>query len=325
MEHQHELDLILQAVRQRKIQNIFLVACGGSMAALAPMEYYFDTETELPCKIYTSNEWNCRRPLSLGADSLVITRSHSGTTPETTEACTRARAAGALTVAVSMVKDSPLCRAAEYSLTYDYSKTEPVDLYEGDAALGYRLLLSLLHVFKPEESKYVRGLRQMKGIASLIEKNRAKFREAADAFGRSLKKEPLIYTMSSGAFYPEMYAWTSCLMMEMQWVHSNAIHSGEYFHGPFEITDDDVPFLVVRGNGKTQFLDDRALAFAKKYTKKMYVIDAEEFIYDEVDEDLRDLFALMICGKVLRDYAEALADHRGHPTSVRRYMWRMEY
>ena len=24
-------------------------------------------------------------------------------------------------------------------------------------------------------------------------------------------------------------------------------------------------------------------------------------------------------------YADALADHRGHPLSVRRYMWRMQY
>ena len=30
-------------------------------------------------------------------------------------------------------------------------------------------------------------------------------------------------------------------MMEMQWINSGSFHSGEFFHGPFEIVDKDVP------------------------------------------------------------------------------------
>lgn len=76
------------------------------------MEYYFDRELEIPCKVYTSNEFNYRSPLALGKKSLVITRSHSGTTPETVSACEKAREAGALTIAISMIGDSPLAKAA---------------------------------------------------------------------------------------------------------------------------------------------------------------------------------------------------------------------
>jgi fructoselysine 6-phosphate deglycase len=40
---------------------------------------------------------------------------------------------------------------------------------------------------------------------------------------------------------------------------------------------------------------------------------------------VRGIFAHLLFNIVLRVHADALADHRGHPLSVRRYMWRMEY
>ena len=51
---------------------------------------------------------------------------------------------------------------------------------------------------------------------------------------------------------------------EMQWIHSSAIHSGEYFHGPFEITDKDVPFIMMMSTGRTRALDQRALDFLQQ-------------------------------------------------------------
>jgi fructoselysine 6-phosphate deglycase len=47
--------------------------------------------------------------------------------------------------------------------------------------------------------------------------------------------------MSSGASMEVAYSTSICLMMEMQWVNSGSFHSGEFFHGPFEIVDKDVP------------------------------------------------------------------------------------
>jgi fructoselysine 6-phosphate deglycase len=111
----------------------------------------------------------------------------------------------------------------------------------------------------------------------------------------------------------------------MQWVHSAAIHSGEYFHGPFEITDYDVPFLLMKTAGETRPLDERALAFATKFSKKLTVVDAEDFDWTGIDASLKSYLSAPIFGAVLRVYAERLAEHRGHPLSVRRYMWKMEY
>jgi fructoselysine 6-phosphate deglycase len=55
------------------------------------------------------------------------------------------------------------------------------------------------------------------------------------------------------------------------------------------------------------------------------VLDAEDFDWTGVDPSLRTPFSAAIFGTLLRDYAEGLAEYRGHPLSVRRYMWKMDY
>ena len=64
--------------------------------------------------------------------------------------------------------------------------------------------------------------------------------------------------------------------MEMQWLDSSSIHTGEYFHGPFEITDANRPFMIQISEGTTRELDERALTFLKKYAKRIEVLDAKE-------------------------------------------------
>src|SRR5690606_29414791 len=100
-EHQEQIKHVLDAVKARKIENVFFVACGGSMASLSFGDYFFTKETEMPSFVYTSNEFVHRNPKALGKNSLVILRSHSGTTPETVQAASFSREKGALTVAIS--------------------------------------------------------------------------------------------------------------------------------------------------------------------------------------------------------------------------------
>lgn len=321
-EHVEQLENVIEAVKSRQIKNVFFIACGGSMASLSLGDYFFTKETSVASFVYTSNEFIHRNPKSLGQNSLVILRSHSGTTPETVKAASFARQKGALTVAISMETDSPLCQSSEYIIHYNYK--DGSDAIDGETGMFYSLIFQLLNVFAPNE-KFARVVTQLALLEDLYTKNREKFAETADTFGKKNKRENIIYTMASGAYIHQAYSFTSCLLMEMLWIHSNAIHSGEYFHGPFEVTDYDVPFLLILGEGPSRPLDERALSFAKKFSEKVEVVDVETLIYEGIDEDLKEYFGPAIIGVVLRLYADALAEHTGHPLSVRRYMWKMDY
>jgi fructoselysine 6-phosphate deglycase len=320
--HVNQLTNALNAVKEINVKNFYFVACGGSMAALTPGQYIIDRESEIPASVYSSNEFIHRSPKALGKNSVVILCSHSGNTPETVRAAEFAREKGAITIAFSNLEGSPLWNAAEYPIHYSWGPD--CVAAEHNSGMIYRLVFGILNELNPDE-KYSRALNCINNLDGVNRRNKVNTLEAANEFGRQYKREELIYTMASGACYSVAYSFAICLLMEMQWVNSSAIHSGEYFHGPFEITDYDVPFIIIKGLGETRSLDERAHAFCKKYSEKIALIDAETFDMEGIDEDLHSYFTPLVVGAVLRQYADALAEHRGHPLSVRRYMWKMEY
>jgi fructoselysine 6-phosphate deglycase len=190
--------------------------------------------------------------------------------------------------------------------------------------MALRFVFGLLNGLNPD-ARYAKALENVKDLNAVFERNKAKFTSQADNFGSSHKREPLIYTIGSGPVYGEAYAFSVCLLQEMLWINSAAVHSGEYFHGPFEVTDYDVPFLLLKTAGETRPLDERAEKFVKKYSQKVTVVDAADFDWAGIDESLRGYFSAPLMGTVIRTYADRLSEHKGHPLSVRRYMWKMEY
>lgn len=320
--HVSQLREAIAAVNSIKAKKFYFVACGGSMAFLQPAQYIFDCEIDIPAAIYSSNEFIHRSPKALGKDTVVILCSHSGNTPETVRAAEFAREKGAVTIAFSNLVDSPLWKAAEFPIHYDWGEKSVAS--DGNNGMLYRLIFGILNSVAPDE-KYERAIECVNNLQKVYEINKANTASDANEFGKKYKRDRLIYTLASGPCYGLAYSFTSCLLMEMLWINSNAIHSGEYFHGPFEITDFDVPFVIIKGMGETRPLDDRAHDFVKKFSEKVVVIDAETFDMEGIDEDLCGYFAPLVAGVVLRQYADGLAEHTGHPLSVRRYMWKMDY
>ena len=170
-------------------------------------------------------------------------------------------------------------------------------------------LLSLIHIFQ-----------------TATEKVKAQYADFAKEWGKSYKREPLLYTMGSGACYGECYSYAICLMMEMQWINSGSFHSGEFFHGPFEITDKDVPFVLLMNDGKTRSIDSRALTFLQRFDALTTVVDAKDYgLSSEISSDVATYFNPLLHTAVFRVYAEELSYARQHPLTKRRYMWKLEY
>lgn len=322
-EHIAQIEKAVEEIKSRqKIDHFYFVACGGSKALFEPAQYIMDRETEIPCDVYSSNEFVHRMPKGFTQNSVFVSCSHSGNTPETVKATEIAKEKGAVTISLTHLVDSPLWNATGFGLHYDWKEEGTAADYQ--RGILYRLVFSILNALAPCE-KYEKAMASVDSLPSVIAANCEKYKASADEFGSSHKREPLIYTMASGANYGPAYSFAICLLMEMQWIHSHAIHSGEYFHGPFEVTDYDVPFIMIKGIDECRPLDERAHNFLQKYCKKITLIDCADFNMTGIEESVRGYFAPIVLDSVLRDYAEAIADHRGHPLSVRRYMWRMQY
>lgn len=315
--------LFLEKVKEITVRNVYFVACGGSSALMYPSKYLMDQEANvINSDLYSSNEFIHRSPKMLGEHSVVILCSMSGNTPETVQAAQFARDKGALTVALTNDLNSPLANTSEYVVKYDWFPN--LVAKNSNHSLMYQLVTGVLNV---EEGNPIinKMIDSLDNLESVYQKNESLFADKVEKFAVKYKNERIIYTLASGSNFGVAYSLTSCFLMEMQWIHSNAIHAGEYFHGPFEILDEDTLFFHILGLDKTRPLEERALTFNKKYGKKLEVLDAKEFDLKGIDDALKGYIAPLVCDRIVRRYAETLAKHRNHPLSTRRYMWKVEY
>lgn len=321
---EQSIDAALSALGARPaLTNIFLVACGGSFAQMHAPKYAADREARtLVADAYNSAEFVLRDPPRLGEQSLVILCSSSGNTPETVEAASFARSRGAYTIGLTTQPQSPLAQAVDITIGYESQPT----LGSADAPTGILLRL-VFGVLRDREGngKYPALLKSLAALPAVVEKAQRERAEDILRWGAASKREPVIYTMASGVNHGVAYSFAICILQEMQWIHSQGIHAGEYFHGPFEITDAIVPFIMLLSAGASRRVDERALSFTRKFTDRVLVLDATTFNLAAFDPSVADYLEPLVFQPVLRMYAIRLAEERGHPLTVRRYMWKMDY
>ena len=321
-----EIKNIVAAIKQQygEIKSVYFVGCGASKAELFPGKYFLEKNSKtIRVGHYTANEFCHATPAGVNDQAIVITCSLGGTTPETVAASKKAMELGAAVVAVTHDGSSPLAQNAHYVIVHDFEKNYAAKLEKMTMVL--QLAVEILQVY--EGYAYYEDMQTAFGqIYPLIENAVSFVVPAARKFAQDYKDAPVIYVMSSGATQEVAYAFSICLLMEMQWVNSGNFHDGEFFHGPFEIVDKDVPFVLLMNDGPTRPLDARALTFLERFGAKTTLLDGKDFgIANVIPGHVVEYFNPMVLSAVLRVYAEQLAIARSHPLTQRRYMWKLEY
>ncbi|MDG2978168.1 SIS domain-containing protein [Latilactobacillus curvatus] len=317
---------IIEAIKGKNvsISRVLFVGCGASMADLYPGYYFISHESQaLLTSIMTANEFNYDTPKGIDEHTIVITASLGGSTPESIEATKLARSLNAQVITLSHVADSPIIEAAEYSIVHGFEKNYAAKVEKMTNVL--KLAVEICHQFE-DYAFYDEAERAFDGIGDLIEQEVKLVGPMAKQFAEQYKDDQTIYVMSSGATYDAAYATASFLLMEMQWISAPTLHTGEYFHGPFELTETDVPYLLFMNDGPTRPLDARALTFLQRFDAKVTVIDAKDHGLNSVaSNNVIDYFNPILLTGIMRVYAEELAIARKHPLTKRRYMWKLEY
>lgn len=312
-----------EVLKSRDVENVYFVGCGASKADLYPGYYFTRLNSSLKSGHFTANEFNYDTPLDLGENSVVISASLGGTTPETVEAVSRAHNAGAYVFALTNEEGSPLTADADSVIVHGFSEDYAAKLEK----MTYCLKIALEIINQTEGYAYYDDM--YKGFEMLPELANNSAEQAyglADQFGREFKDEEGVYVVGSGATFDVAYATSLCLFLEMQWLNSAAIHSGEFFHGALEIVDKDVPFLLFMNDGKTRDLDSRVLTFLQRFDAKVTVIDGKDYgLSNIIPPTVASYFNPLVLTSVMRVHAERLAHYRQHPLTKRRYMWKLEY
>ena len=318
-------DLIKEAIAEKgKFDSVYWIACGGSMIDLIPAHELLQREaTTFTSYIYTAREFDIMRPRRLGEKSLVIACSHSGNTPEVVEGCEIALAAGATVIAQTDNAGSKIDSGKWTTWVYPWGEGVP------QAEVPAGISLSLAAELLDQQEGYADLADMYAGIAEMdkiLPPAREKVNaELGDRFAELCQQHKFFYILGSGPNFSQTYAMAICSLMEMQWQHCCYIHSGEYFHGPFEVTNKETPFILLMNEGRTRAMDERALAFLTKYAEKVEVVDAKELGIGVLPPSVVEFFNPVLFYSIMCEYRSALADIRQHPLDTRRYMGLVEY
>lgn len=315
---------IQNLLSEKSFDSVYFVACGGSRATMYPGKYILERETnKVTVDIFTANEFVQSPPARFTENSVVILNSYSGTTPETVAAMELAKKKGARTIAFTMWPDRAIGKADEV-VFYEDEPSNPPPTFLTIFPAVYQVTFAILDVLEKRNLLPVitDALEQLDTIYQVErEKREAELR----TFANQYYNEPIFYTTGAGMDYGMCYIMTVCILLEAQWIHSSAVHAGEFFHGPFEVVDENTPYFVLLGLDETRALEERAHEFLLRYSKKVFAIDAKDFDLSKIDPSVRKWIAPVILNRVIQMYGEALATRRAHPLQVRRYMGKVKY
>ncbi|MFR3878014.1 MAG: hypothetical protein ACLTYW_07540 [Collinsella sp.] len=167
------------------------------------------------------------------------------------------------------------------------------------------------------------GLKQMDALLPAArEKVNA---ELGARFAELCQQHKFFYILGSGPNFSQTYAMAICSLMEMQWQHCCYIHSGEYFHGPFEATEPGVFYFVQLGAGECRPMEERALAFLNTHTDTIMVLDALEYGVGDVPASVRSYLEPIFFYNMSCELRAARGKVFDHSPEVRRYMGIEQY
>ncbi|PWM34341.1 MAG: SIS domain-containing protein [Clostridiales bacterium] len=307
---------------KKEIKDVYFVACGGSLVDLYGADYFIKAESStIHSSFYTSKEFVLNPPKQLGEKSLAIVCSHSGNTPETVEAAHMAKDRGAAVITLTHAAGSGCDNDRFIVWVYPWDDDELVL-----SPMGITLDLMTELVQQQEGFAGYEHVKEGLGkISAIVKAARETVHERTIAFADKYDHASIIYTVGSGANWFQAYGLAICSLMEMQWMHASYIHSGEYFHGPFEVTEKGVVYYQMMSAGKNRPMDERSLKFIKEHTDDYVVVDAVELGLGAISEDVVDYFNPILFYAMSCEYRAALAHNRNHPLETRRYMGKVAY
>ena len=295
-------DLVQEIIeRKGKIENVFWIACGGSMIDLMPANELLKREaTTFTSTVYTAREFCLMAPKSLGEKSLVIACSHSGNTQEVVDGCEMALAAGAEVVAMTDCEGSKIDNGKWTTWVYPWGEGVPqAEVPQGIGALIAAELLDQQEGYEALADMYA-GLKQMDALLPAArEKVNA---ELGNRFAELCQQHKFFYILGSGPNFSQTYAMAICSLMEMQWQHCCYIHSGE-----------------------CRPMEERALAFLNTHTDTVMVLDALEYGVGEVPTSVRSFLEPIFFYAMSCELRAARGKVFDHSPEIRRYMGIEQY
>lgn len=303
------------------IANVFFLGAGGAGVLMLPAAQLLQRLTALPVRLEHAAEVVLTAPVALGAGSVVVIPSLSGTTKESIAVLEFAQARGATVIALTGHDGTPVADAADHTFTtFAEDDTSSESFYLQSLLFALALLDA-----RGEIADHDAIVAELALLPDLLIEVKRSFEDRAAALAETYKNEPYHIISGAGSTWAQAWYYGTCILEEMQWIRTRPIHASDFFHGTLELVEEGVSVFLFKGEDAGRALVERVEKFAPTVTSKVEVIDAASFELPGISPRVRELISPVLIATVLERLSAHIEVLRDHPLTTRRYYRRIDY
>lgn len=230
----------------KKVEKIFIVACGTSYHAALVGKYMIEGLTRVSTEVDIASEFRYRKPVVKTGD-LMIAITQSGETADTLAAQKEAKRLGAKVLSICNVVGSTSSREADFLF---YTHSGPEIGVASTKAFTAQLVALYLFASALGEAKgmisrdyAIELLRELLVLPGKVEKALSADEDIRKIAKEVFKARGFLY-LGRGINYP--IALEGALKLkEISYIHAEGYPAGEMKHGPIALIDEELPVVVL--------------------------------------------------------------------------------
>lgn len=316
-----ELDRAIAGCLGAGARNLHFLGTGGAAILMQPAvqllrrKSAFEVFTDYTAELLVSDFRH------LGADSIVVIPSLSGTTAESVDFLEYAKARGATVLALVGDAATPLGEGADHVFT-----NAAADDTSSESFFIQSLLIALsLMQHRGEIDNYAALLEEMQGVPAQLLGIKKAIEPKAEGLAKLLAGHDYHIITGAGNVWPEAYYYGMCILEEMQWIRTRPVHAADFFHGTLELVEEGVSVIVFKGEDAARPLAERVEKFVPTAEGTLTVLDTAAFETTGLSGELRALLSPAFLATMLERISAHLEVLRDHPLTTRRYYRRVAY
>jgi fructoselysine-6-phosphate deglycase len=302
-------------------RNVFFLGAGGAGVLMEPAAELIARSGAFPARLVHAAQVMAVGDSNLGAGSIVVIPSLSGTTSEAVAVLAEAQTRGATVISLTGHAGTPVAEAADHNFTtfaQDDSSSESFYLQ------SLILALSLLR-HTGADLGYDEILPQLSALPELLLQVKRDFEPRAAEIAAELRDDGYHIITGAGPVWTEAWYYGTCILEEMQWIRTRPIHAADFFHGTLELVEPGVSVIALAGDDASRPLIERVRGFAPTVTDRFTWIDAADAALPGVSAEVRALIPHVVIATMLERLSAHLETLRDHPLTTRRYYRRVAY
>lgn len=316
----HKIEAIAEQINNRGIENIFFAGSGGSITTLMAFSHLIKQYSSLPVYAEEAAELLVASYKQLTKHSLVIIMAKTGTMVETVELSRYCQQNKIPSLGFVIYDNTPVANQVDYKIMI--SEEDSVARYMPIYYFVFNLLYRRNEF--PNYEKFVDNIEKLPTALGEVVDD---FDESAKTFAKKYCNEQFQLYLYSSANMGEALKYSADIAEELFRHKTQLMHTAEFFHGCFEIADNETPIILLMSEDGSRRLDERALRFLKQYApEKLTVIDPKKFVLSGIDKEFRPILTPIIINLCLTEMITPyMKEETGRSLETRRYYGIVSY